>query len=209
MDDAPLKHARRHLWIALICLAVLMLLALPFDQRAGHWLAKSGGAARYLRAFLLFPAPVGGYAIHLIVLGVLASAANRGKLLCGYFAAYGLGLVVTAIKYLVGRARPNADLGAWHFMPLTFSVKHMNSFPSGDASAAMILCALLGLYFPRSRPFFLLLAVWCALGRVAAGRHFPSDVFAGAAIGLACVLLTTRWLGPQAFRFGVARKTVA
>lgn len=77
-------------------------------------------------------------------------------MLQGYALAYALGLGVEILKYIVGRARPIEGFGAFHFEPFAFG-RSMNSFPSGDASAALILVGMLSLYFPRSRLIFLVL----------------------------------------------------
>lgn len=57
------------------------------------------------------------------------------------------------------------------------------SFPSGHATAAFSLYATACRYYPGVSPLFLFLAVVCGVSRVLMGKHYPSDVFAGALIG--------------------------
>jgi alpha-mannosidase/mannosylglycerate hydrolase len=59
------------------------------------------------------------------------------------------------------------------------------SFPSGDAALAMGTAVAFAVVVPRFRAPVLLLGVAAALARVVVGVHYPSDVLAGAAIGIA------------------------
>ena len=65
-----------------------------------------------------------------------------------------------------------------------------HSFPSGHATAAFSLYATTCRYYPGVSPLFLFLAVVCGASRVLMGKHYPSDVFAGALIGY----YVSKWL---------------
>lgn len=66
-------------------------------------------------------------------------------------------------------------------------------FPSDHATAAFAIATALLLRDRRYGRPVLLMAALLAVGRVAAGVHFPSDVLAGAALGaLVALILTTR-----------------
>ena len=80
------------------------------------------------------------------------------------------GIFVLLVKLAVGRARPNGD-------PL--------SFPSGDTSIAFVWAVIIAAEYPLAAVPALLAASTVGLMRVTAGRHYPSDVFAGAAAGFA------------------------
>jgi undecaprenyl-diphosphatase len=94
-------------------------------------------------------------------------------------------LFTTIIKRIVGRGRPVHfdEVGIlgfkWNLWDWTYQ-----SFPSGHATTAFALAAVLG--FLSERWFYpaLLLAAIIALSRVTLGVHYPSDVLAGAVIGL-------------------------
>lgn len=58
------------------------------------------------------------------------------------------------------------------------------SFPSGHALHACAYAALLSGAFPALAPWLWSFAALVALSRVVLGVHFPSDVLAGAAIGM-------------------------
>lgn len=59
------------------------------------------------------------------------------------------------------------------------------SFPSGHTLHAFAFAVLLSALHPALRPLLWGYAVLVALGRVVLGLHFPSDVVAGAALGIA------------------------
>ncbi|MGE5218589.1 MAG: phosphatase PAP2 family protein, partial [Chloroflexota bacterium] len=72
-----------------------------------------------------------------------------------------------------------------------------SGFPSGHASAAFGLAAVLGVVFPSASPIFYLLAVLSALSRLYFRAHFTRDVIGGAVIGIATGLsVGRRLLGP-------------
>jgi undecaprenyl-diphosphatase len=60
-----------------------------------------------------------------------------------------------------------------------------HSFPSGHALSSFACATVLGIYLPRWRPFFFGLAALIALSRVYNGMHYPTDVLAGALLGIA------------------------
>ena len=58
------------------------------------------------------------------------------------------------------------------------------SFPSGHSAVAWSLALVLGWLYPQGRWFFIFLAIMVMIQRVLSSAHFPSDTFAGAAIGI-------------------------
>lgn len=111
-------------------------------------------------------------------------------------AAYGLaGLVVNLIKLLIPRLRPSA--GPETNLPeTTLNWEYVSqSFPSGHSAAAVALGLSLAILFPRGKWVFMTLAALACLQRVVFDAHWPSDVLAGAAIGVWAVamLYRTSW----------------
>lgn len=111
--------------------------------------------------------------------------------------AFAGGIMANVVKAtLVDRVRPRAaDLTAAASAFSTFgdslaaalaSHSDLNSFPSGHAATAAGLAAALSWRYPRGRWLFVFLAVAAAAQRVASSAHYPSDVFFGASLGLAC-----------------------
>ncbi|MGH9209625.1 MAG: phosphatase PAP2 family protein [Acidimicrobiales bacterium] len=89
-------------------------------------------------------------------------------------------LVNQGVKRLVGRHRPPWE----HERPHRLRQPTTSSFPSGHASAAAVAVAVLSENDPLW-PLYAALGVTVAVSRVYAKVHHPSDVVAGALIGLA------------------------
>ena len=116
----------------------------------------------------------------------------------------GAGALTSAAKVLVARSRPRAfDLlngtvwetfGGW--LPSNSNTS-IQSFPSSHTVTAVGLAVVLAAWYPRGRWLFATLAILVGMHRVQCLAHFPSDVFAGAAlgwlVGSCCVLGDRRW----------------
>lgn len=85
------------------------------------------------------------------------------------------------IKPLVGRERP-CDVTVPEDMLLACLSDH--SFPSGHTAAAFAAAFALFLYHKRAGSAALILAILMGFSRLYLFVHFPSDVIAGALLGL-------------------------
>lgn len=178
---------------------LLTALVFPFDQEIADWLRQKP-VKEVLRPALTMMSFLGRYPVHLVALAILVALPGARRLITGYAAAMlGSTALFTVVKIVVGRARPGEGEGAWHFA-LFHPDSEFHSFPSGEATSALALATLLGLYFPRSRWLFWALGAWTALGRVASARHFLSDAIFGGGLGILCVLAAAHFLGPSFFR---------
>ncbi|HUM16350.1 MAG TPA: phosphatase PAP2 family protein [Candidatus Nitrosotalea sp.] len=101
----------------------------------------------------------------------------------------GAGLIEFGLKHLVGRPRPDSALPALLLLGPSF-VPDIDSFPSGHATSVFTVATVFASFYPRLAWPLYLLAAAVALGRVYLGRHYVSDVLAGALIGI----LVARWL---------------
>jgi undecaprenyl-diphosphatase len=93
-------------------------------------------------------------------------------------------------KGLTGRARPSAPV------PPARRLAHgvrTTSFPSGHAASAAAFATGVSLELPALAAPVGALAAAVGASRVVTGVHFPSDVLAGFAIGVAAAALTRRW----------------
>ena len=118
---------------------------------------------------------------------VLGVASRRGiRWTCGLAALTALVTFAAdsasfGVKDLVQRTRPFVAHPQIH--PLY--VVHSSSFPAGHAATAFAGATLLTYVARRLWPLFLSVAVAVGFSRVYVGVHYPTDVLAGAAVGIA------------------------
>jgi membrane-associated phospholipid phosphatase len=92
------------------------------------------------------------------------------------------GVSVQVLKHFIGRARPRLTYDCIFIGP---SLKSgYDSFPSGHTAIVFCLAYILSRYFPRYRVLFYFFAVLVSFERVEDLAHFPSDVMAGAMVGI-------------------------
>lgn len=90
-------------------------------------------------------------------------------------------LTVNAGKFLFARQRPTHNGGPFD---VEFAELGATSFPSGHTATAFAFLTPWVIYYPGPVTYSLMaIAVGTAIARVAKGRHWLSDVTAGAAIG--------------------------
>ncbi|WP_316897701.1 phosphatase PAP2 family protein [Pseudodesulfovibrio indicus] len=94
-----------------------------------------------------------------------------------------------SLKELCGRARPPLlfTKGVYGFFPFAGDYMHA-SFPSGHTLRIFSSMTALGLVLPRLRVPALALAVVVGASRVLALKHYPSDVLAGALVGIVAAI---------------------
>jgi undecaprenyl-diphosphatase len=126
-----------------------------------------------------------------LVRGPARRGARRAVVAAGLSAGLGLGLA-QFIARAVDRPRPFvADPSGVHLF-----TRHAADpgFPSDHATAAFAIAVAILLRDRRWGAVALAFAGVLAVGRVAMGVHYPSDVLGGAALGAACALVL--WLPP-------------
>jgi undecaprenyl-diphosphatase len=197
----PLGLGDKRWWLTVVGLLGVLALALVFDRQlslwALSWPESVQGALEQITRYgesdwILYPAGA------LLLVTVLVALFVRWKLmrtllwqfaaLYGFiFAGVGLpSLVATLVKRAIGRGRPDHfdQYGLLGFAP-NWVDWTFQSFPSGHATTAFALAAVIGFVSPRWYYPGLAIAAVIAVSRVALGVHYTSDVVAGAILGLA------------------------
>jgi undecaprenyl-diphosphatase len=95
---------------------------------------------------------------------------ETGKLMTVAFS--GTDIAIFALKQIVRRTRPLEEKAGWD-----------SSFPSGHTGTAFAIATVLSNQYPRLRIPLYLGATLVGISRIYLGRHYPSDVLVGAAMG--------------------------
>lgn len=139
----------------------------------------------------------------LIVLWLLLfwKAGRKGRIVAGVtiiVIAASDQLCAHVLKPLFARTRPPFVLQS---VRLLVDTTHSFSFPSVHASNGFAVASFVSSFYPKTRIALYVIAAMVAYSRVYVGVHFPSDVFGGAAIGLAIGLssavIVRRYLHPE------------
>ncbi len=119
---------------------------------------------------------------------------ERRGALTALLAAGGALLVNQAILVFWSRPRPfSAHPGSVHTL---VSRSTDGSFPSDHAAAAVAIAVVLFLFHRRLGALALIVAGLVCLARVYVGAHYPGDVTAGAAVGIAVAAMVCGPLAP-------------
>ncbi len=131
-------------------------------------------------------------AVWLAIAVVLALLWRRPSIVAAVLAADAVAdLLATAGKALVHRHRPfETQLGP---------ASSTHSFPSGHTATSFACATVLSVFAPRLRVPLFLLATLIGLSRIYNGMHYPTDVLAGAVLGLLTALLLLA-VGPRLAR---------
>lgn len=189
---------KSRVWIWVILWLSLFLFAIAVDRPVEKWAYASGLApamksnwhwlAKTIRVagnFFTFTLPA---AAILFLLERKRWQLATFILVCG-----ALSIMAPILKWVVGRPRPFRD-NVFQVQPFTGGLHGLLhevnlSFPSGDVCLAATTAGGLVLLFPRWKAAGVAVIILVALERMAEGSHYPSDVVAGAILGLAL----SRW----------------
>jgi undecaprenyl-diphosphatase len=107
--------------------------------------------------------------------------------LVGRFVAKG------AVLIFYNRPRPYVNFSSVNKLISMDSVENLQSFPSGHAVFFFALSAAVYSFNKKLGIFFLLCSTIIAISRVFVGVHWPSDILAGAVLGI-IVGIIIKWL---------------
>ncbi len=143
---------------------------------------------RWVRVWMLVASRLGDGWLWLATALLLAASGDRGLsvLSAGAVSAGLANVLLLCVKGRIRRSRPCERTRPRHFdvNPLGWFPSDRFSFPSGHALNAFAIGSVIALAFPPVAVPVLALAVSVAASRVVLGLHWPSDVLAGALVGL-------------------------
>jgi membrane-associated phospholipid phosphatase len=108
------------------------------------------------------------------------------------------------IKWMVGRGRPfvGGEANAFNFAHFSGTPAYA-SFPSGHAITSVALAFAVSAVWPQTRVAMIVYALLIAASRLVLLAHHPSDVVAGAVVGLAGAMLVRYWFAARRLGFAI------
>ncbi len=191
-NHTPLPRLSLRFWLALtVGLGLMFLLDGPVLDlvRPLHHSAFSDLLNHTIRRL-----GTGNVQAVLLLALILAGAALRVRCLLAAGLWGAVALVVSAaaatiLKVLIHRPRPWSQLpepATWAAgVAAAIHENSLRSFPSGESTATFALAWTLGCLCPPLRWPLVAVAALVAVARVLVGAHHPSDVWAGAMLGIA------------------------
>jgi membrane-associated phospholipid phosphatase len=123
-----------------------------------------------------------------------------------FFAVLTPVLAGAVIKWIVGRGRPFVGGAAnpFNFEPFAGTAAYA-SFPSSHAITAFALAFAVTAVWPRALPAMIVYALVIAGSRLVLLAHHPSDVVAGALVGLLGAMSVRYWFAARRLGFAIHR----
>jgi membrane-associated phospholipid phosphatase len=108
------------------------------------------------------------------------------------------------LKWIAGRGRPfvGGKANAFNFEPFAGTSAYA-SFPSAHAITAFALAFAIAAVWPRARPAVIVYALLIASSRLVLLAHHPSDVVAGALIGVVGAMFARYWFAARRVGFAI------
>jgi len=151
----------------------------------------------------------------MLLVVALVAAARRGtararwlglglRLQFVFFAVLTPLLAGELIKWAAGRGRPfvGGKAEPFNFEPFIGTESHA-SFPSAHCITAFALAVAVAAVWPRARGAMVVYAVVIAVSRLVLLAHHPSDVVAGATIGVVGAMAVRYWFAARRLGFAI------
>lgn len=218
--EAARRAARHALWLSAALGVAIIVLMFAIDAWEIAQMPKRGtpslwwlrivtdfGKDEYVLAVL---------AAMLIVIAIVAPALRgvRRSMLLGlgtrlqfiFFAVAFSNLVTEVVKYGVGRGRPfvGGESNVFHFSHFAGNPAY-SSFPSGHATTAFALAMAVSAVWPQARVAMAIYALIIATSRLVLLAHHPSDVVAGAMVGIVGTVFVRYWFAARRLGFAIQR----
>jgi len=115
-------------------------------------------------------------------------------------------LVSTLLKRIVGRGRPEtwAIDAPLSFQSLNLTAYQYQSFPSGHATTAFSLAAVVAFLWPKAFWPAMAFAAIVAVSRIVVGEHYPTDITAGAVLGTLGAYAVRQWFASRGWLFATS-----
>jgi membrane-associated phospholipid phosphatase len=110
------------------------------------------------------------------------------------------------IKWIVGRGRPfvGGKADAFNFAPFV-GTEANSSFPSSHAIVGFALAFAVSALWPQARAAMMVYAILIAASRLVLLAHHPSDVVAGALVGIVGAMFVRYWFAARRLGFAIRR----
>ncbi len=121
-----------------------------------------------------------------------------------FFSVLIVRIIGEILKFAVGRGRPfvGGDANAYNFSPFA-RTEAFYSFPSGHALTACAMAFAISSLWPRLRVAMWIFAILICLSRVVLLAHHPSDVVAGALVGVVGAMFVRYWFAARRLGFTI------
>ena len=216
--EAARKLARHSLWLSAAGAALVIVLMVAFDQTEIQLMPARGTPSLWpIRILTDFGKDenvlwVLGVALVIVALVAAARHGTRRALLLALgtrlqylFLSVALSVFVAEIlKYLIGRGRPfvGGKANPFNFVPFEGTGAYA-SLPSGHAVTAFALAFAVSALWPRLRVFMFTYAIVILLTRLVLLAHHPSDVAAGALVGMVGAMAVRYWFAARRLGFAI------
>lgn len=218
--EAARRSARHVLLLTAILGAAIIALMVVLDAReialmpprgtASLWpiriLTDFGKSAYVLWALagLLFAIAIVTPRLHGNSRSILLGLGTRLQFV--FFAVLVSALAGEVIKWTVGRGRPfvGGEGNVFNFRHFG-GTEAFASFPSGHAVTGFALAFAVSALWPQARFVMIVYAIAIALSRLVLLAHHPSDVVAGALVGVISAMAVRYWFAARRLGFAIRR----
>jgi membrane-associated phospholipid phosphatase len=218
--EAARRLARHSLLITAIVGAVIIALIYELDAREIALMPPRGSASLWpvriltdfgqdtyvlwLLAGMLLVIAIVAPGLHVSSQPLLLNLGTRLQYL--FFAVLVPVLAGELIKWIAGRGRPfvGGKANAFNFVPFNGTEAYA-SFPSAHAITSVALAFAVTAVWPRTRPVMILYALLIVTSRLVLLAHHPSDVVAGALIGVIGAMAVRYWFAARRLGFTIDR----
>ena len=217
---AARRLARHALLTTAIVAAAVIALMYGFDAQEIALMPTRGAASlwpvRILTDFGKDAYVLSLLAAMLLVVALIAAAldGNSRSRLVGFglrlqfvfFAVLAPLLAGEVIKWIAGRGRPfvGGKANPFNFEPFAGTEAYA-SFPSAHAITGFALAFAVAAVWPRARAVMIVYALLIAATRLVLLAHHPSDVVAGALIGVVGAMFVRYWFAARRLGFAILR----